>query len=102
MYLLSITFWLEQHVLPCFFKSHFHVDCPGCGFQRSGIALLKGDIANSFIYYPALIPMLLYFGFLALNSKYHFRNARSIINAGCIMIFVIIGTSYIFKLLNQN
>lgn len=51
--------WLEQHLFPCFFKSHFGMECPGCGMQRSLIALLKGDLFASIHYHAALIPFLL-------------------------------------------
>lgn len=50
--------WLEQHLFTCYFKSQFGIDCPGCGLQRSFIALLKGDIAESWHYHPALLPLL--------------------------------------------
>jgi hypothetical protein len=51
--------WLEHHLFPCFFKSHFGMECPGCGMQRSLIALLKGDIAASLHYHIGLIPFII-------------------------------------------
>lgn len=51
--------WLEQHLSPCFFKSHFNMECPGCGMQRSLIALLKGDVLESLHYHVALIPFII-------------------------------------------
>lgn len=51
--------WLEQHLSPCFFKSQFGMECPGCGMQRSLIALLKGDIMQSLHYHIALIPFII-------------------------------------------
>jgi hypothetical protein len=51
--------WLEQHLSPCFFKSHFNLECPGCGMQRSLIALLKGDVLESLHYHVALIPFII-------------------------------------------
>jgi hypothetical protein len=51
--------WLENHLIPCFIKSHFGFDCPGCGMQRALIALLKGDLLQSLHYHPALIPLIL-------------------------------------------
>lgn len=60
-FLISIQMinWLEKHLLPCFFKSHFGMDCPGCGMQRSLIALLKGDVMGSLEYHAALIPFII-------------------------------------------
>ena len=51
--------WLEHNLLPCFLKSHFGLECPGCGMQRSLIALLQGDILESLHYHVALIPFII-------------------------------------------
>lgn len=51
--------WLEHHLLTCFFKATFGVECPGCGSQRALIALLKGDVIGSLKYHAALIPLAL-------------------------------------------
>jgi len=59
--------WLEQHLLTCFFKSHFGFDCPGCGMQRALISLLKGDISDSLRYHAALIPFVITIIFLILQ-----------------------------------
>ncbi len=50
--------WLESHMLPCFYKKYFGVDCPGCGMQRSLVALLKGDLLESLHLFPALLPLM--------------------------------------------
>jgi len=50
--------WLENNLTPCFFKSHFGIDCPGCGMQRAFIALLKGNLFESLHHHPALIPFI--------------------------------------------
>jgi hypothetical protein len=51
--------WLEHHLFSCFFKAHFGITCPGCGMQRSLIALLKGNIIESFQYHAALLPFII-------------------------------------------
>ena len=51
--------WLEHHLLTCFIKSHFGIECPGCGMQRSLIALLKGDVIESIQYHSAVIPFII-------------------------------------------
>lgn len=51
--------WLEHHLFTCFFKTHFGIACPGCGMQRSLIALLKGNIIESLEYHVALIPFII-------------------------------------------
>lgn len=35
------------------------LDCPGCGFQRSVIALFGGNFSASFKFYPPTIPFLI-------------------------------------------
>ena len=61
--------WFEHHMLSCFFKSHFGIECPGCGMQRSFIALLKGNIIESLQYHAALIPFLITLTFLIIQLK---------------------------------
>lgn len=51
--------WLEHHLFSCFFKSHFGLECPGCGVQRSIIALLKGNFLESVQLHAAVIPFIL-------------------------------------------
>ncbi|MFB9842234.1 DUF2752 domain-containing protein [Mucilaginibacter ginsenosidivorans] len=55
--------WLQGHLLPCPFKYVTGIDCPGCGFQRSVLALVQGDLPKSFALYPAAIPLLLFFAY---------------------------------------
>jgi hypothetical protein len=98
-YQLSIINWLQQHQLPCIFKKVTHFDCPGCGFQRSFIELLKGDVGESFRLYPALMPMLLFFTFLILNNKFYIASSTKITKIGIASIFIIILVSYIIKII---
>jgi hypothetical protein len=59
----KIILYLEKNQKPCFFKSHTGFDCPACGIQTSVIQLLKGNFEESFIAYPALIPVVITFLF---------------------------------------
>ncbi|RYU86148.1 DUF2752 domain-containing protein [Mucilaginibacter terrigena] len=54
----SFIQWLQNHLIPCPFKQLTGLDCPGCGLQRSVIALLHGDIYQSFKYHPATILLI--------------------------------------------
>jgi hypothetical protein len=94
--------WIEAHMMPCWFKSIFNVNCPGCGFQRSAIELLKGNIVLSFKLYPALIPLLFYIVFLFFDKKYQYKFSRKITLYGLTSIFITILISYIIKLNYQN
>lgn len=49
----------NRYLLPCPFKYLTGYDCPGCGFQRSFLALLKGNLQESFHLYPPTIPLLI-------------------------------------------
>jgi hypothetical protein len=56
---LSLIKWLQIFLIPCPFKKLTGIDCPGCGFQRSFLSLLQGDLGKSFQLYPATIPLLM-------------------------------------------
>ncbi|MBK6836430.1 MAG: DUF2752 domain-containing protein [Bacteroidetes bacterium] len=47
--------WLKNHQLTCSIKSTFGFECPGCGTQRSIIALLEGNVAESFRLHPGVL-----------------------------------------------
>ena len=98
-YLLNIISWLEKHQLPCLFKQLTHVDCPGCGMQRSFILLLSGDIAGSFKMYPALVPIILLFGFLLLHLIKRFKHGTAILKYSYIFCAGIIMVSYIYRII---
>jgi len=59
-------------MFPCAYKQLFGIDCPGCGFQRACIALLKGNLTQSLSLYPAAIPVLITAFVLLVNSRYKF------------------------------
>ena len=96
---LNIISWLQQNQLPCLFKKYFHIDCPGCGFQRSIIALLKGNVAESFLLFPTTFALLIFFMGLIVNNKYQFANNKVILNVGLVFIFTTFTTSYLYKLI---
>ncbi len=98
LYSLNIIHWLEQHQLPCFFKQLTHVDCPGCGMQRSLLLLLRGDLAASLQLYPALIPVLLLFLLLILHVMGKVRNGAVILKYSYFFCAGLILLSYIYKL----
>ena len=70
---------LENNNMACFYKKHFGIDCPGCGFQRSLIHLLKGDFAESFHMYPALLPTILMIGFLLVHITLKIKHGARIL-----------------------
>lgn len=89
--------WLEKYLLPCPFKALTGLDCPGCGFQRSVIALLKGYLTESFHLYPATIPILLLSMFLLLKIKILLDENGKITRALFAVVITVVTVSYAFK-----
>ena len=55
---LGLADWLRENMLECPNKAMTGYDCPGCGMQRSFIALIEGHLVESFLLYPPLIPIM--------------------------------------------
>ena len=94
--------WLNHHLLSCPFKAHFGVDCPGCGLQRSVLALLKGNLLESFKFYPATVPLFMLIIFTAIHLKVDFKFGAQLIKLVFIGIAVIILINYIYKIYNHQ
>jgi Protein of unknown function (DUF2752) len=98
----DIIDWLEHRGLECSFKKNLHLECPGCGFQSSLAALLKGHLAESFRLYPAAIPLLLVFLMTALHLVFKFKHGAAIIKYLFILSAILIFINFIHKIINQN
>ncbi|QNA42724.1 DUF2752 domain-containing protein [Lacibacter sediminis] len=94
--------WLEKNLLTCPSKKFLHIECPGCGLQRSYIALMKGDFADSFQLYPAAIPMLLLFCYLLLHVFFRFKSGGKILMILYIFCASIIAVHYIYKIVTHQ
>ncbi|MBC7650925.1 MAG: DUF2752 domain-containing protein [Deinococcales bacterium] len=94
--------WLKGFMLICPSKRLLHIECPGCGFQRSFFALLDGNFNKSLQLYPAMLPILLLIAFTILHIKYQFSFGAVIIKYFFILIAVIILAFYIYKIMNQK
>jgi hypothetical protein len=94
--------WMEANMLSCPSKKYLHIDCPGCGMQRSFLLLLKGDWLASLQMYPATIPILGLLAFLSLHLKYQFRNGAIIIKYLYLAIAILVAVFYIYKILNHK
>ncbi len=108
LFFLILTFysnlihWLESHLLTCYVKGLTGMDCPGCGLQRSVIALLRGDVASSWHIYPAAMPMLALFGFTFVHIRFQFSWGAMLIKFGYVAVVVLILINYIFKIKNNQ
>jgi hypothetical protein len=94
--------WMELNMLTCPSKKWLHIECPGCGFQRSVIALFRGDIRTSLELYPATIPLLFLIGYVALHVKYDFRHGATVIKYLYLGVATIVLVFYIYKVLNHK
>jgi len=91
--------WLENNLLACPYKKYLGMDCFGCGMQRSFIALLKGNLVESFFLYPALIPMILMFLFLIVHLIFKFKNGGTWLMYMFIFIVSIVVIGFFGKLI---
>lgn len=94
--------WLEAHQLTCPSRSLFHMDCPGCGLQRSFIAMLKGDWTDSLHLYPALVPILILLTYAVLHFKFKFRQGARTVLIMQILVVSVVTVHYIYKILNHQ
>lgn len=94
---LEIT---EADMLPCLSKQLLGLECPGCGLQRSVALLLSGQVTESFLMYPGLYPMMLFFGFAALDRFVGFRRGGRITTALGLLTAGTILLNFLIKLLN--
>ncbi|MDR1611056.1 MAG: DUF2752 domain-containing protein [Candidatus Symbiothrix sp.] len=94
--------WIEDHLLTCPSKHFFRFDCPGCGLQRSILALFEGDLVKSVQLYPATIPILFCFIFTALHLKFDFKHGAEIIKWSYILSVTIIFVFYCYKIFTHK
>jgi hypothetical protein len=94
--------WLKQHLLVCPSKYFLRIDCPGCGLQRSLIALAKGDVLASLSLYPATLPMIMLLVYTGLHLKMDFRYGASVIKWGFIGCTAIVLIFYIYKIFTHK
>ena len=90
--------WLEKFLLPCQFKTFTGFDCPGCGFQRSVLALFQGDFTRSFHLYPATILILFLSVFLLLKWKFALDQQGKFSRFLIVLAVFTVMISYGFKL----
>ena len=97
-HILIAVISLKNLMLPCLNKKLFGVECPGCGFQRAFLMLIKGDFSEAFHMYPAIYPMLLLVVFLGSNLFLKIKYAFHIkVFLGITTVLTII-VSYILKM----
>ena len=83
----------------CFYKKYLGIECPWCGFQRALKLLLEGNLVESVAMFPALIPLILMFVYLAVHLFFKFRHGSRILLSLFILNTVIIIVNYIIKII---
>ncbi|MEN0055245.1 MAG: DUF2752 domain-containing protein [Mucilaginibacter sp.] len=86
---LGLVHWLQNHLIACPFKYITGIDCPGCGFQRSVMALFQGDLQKSFTLYPPTIPLLLFFTYGIADALFNWDTQKSSVKK---TLFMIVGS----------
>ena len=98
----GFLYWLKHHLLTCPFKASTGIDCPGCGIQRSVIALVEGNFLVSFKLYPATVPIIGLIVFAIVHLKFDFKNGAFIIKMIYIAITLIIVINYVYKIFTNQ
>lgn len=85
-------------MLPCPYKSLTGIDCLGCGMQRAFIALLQGHFRESFLLYPALLPVLFTLILTAVHLKFKLANGAAYVKYSYLFTIILVLVSYIWKM----
>ncbi len=93
---------VEQYLLTCPSKKFFYLDCPGCGLQRSLLALIKGDIAASWNLYPPTLFILATLTLLLLHLIFSFKHGAYILKILFIITVAVMAANYFYKIINHQ
>lgn len=102
LFISDLVRWLESHMLTCPSVRWFHMQCMGCGMQRSAIALLKGNFIESFVLYPALAPLLGLCTFAIAHLIFRFSSGARIIMILQIAVVTIMLVHYFYKIFTSQ
>jgi hypothetical protein len=95
--MMTLVFKAEEYMLPCLNKTLFGTECMGCGLQRSFWLVINGEFTAALHMYPAIYPLILLFGAVALNIIKPSKLLGKLIVALAISSVLIIITSFIIK-----
>ncbi|MFC7524744.1 DUF2752 domain-containing protein [Parapedobacter sp. GCM10030251] len=94
--------WLQRLLLPCPFKTLTGIDCPGCGFQRSLLALFNGNWAESYHLYPPTIPLLIVLVYAIVKGAAGFDKRDVVLKILAVACGWFVMGAYILKLWNGH
>jgi len=78
------------------------MDCPGCGLQRSFLALLHGHLSQSLHYHLATIPLLLLLLILILHLTINIPKGVQIIIGLQLTVAILSLAFYIYKIVHHQ
>ncbi len=90
--------WLENNQSTCNYKKHFGVRCPGCGMQTSILELMRGNIWESILIYPALIPIIITVIFSLIQVIFKLEKGAKILFALLIFDILLVLINFLIKL----
>jgi hypothetical protein len=85
-------------MIPCSWKETFGVECPACGTQRSFFALLHGDLIESVVLFPALLPLIALVIIAIIHLIKPFQSAPKWIIRLVILIGILMVGNWILKM----
>ncbi|HMI03162.1 MAG TPA: DUF2752 domain-containing protein [Pedobacter sp.] len=91
----------DNFLLPCPFKYLTGTDCPGCGFQRSVIALAHGDLKESLNFYPPAIPLLVTLAIVLIAKLRRGDLSDSVIRILYLITGSAVAINYLFKIITH-
>jgi len=94
--------FMENHLLSCPSKKYLHIECPGCGLQRSLLRLMEGRFMDSFRLYPATVPLIAMLIFTLLHLKFKFLYGGMILKYLQFSVATMILVFYIYKIVNHK
>ena len=94
--------FIAAHLLPCPSRKYLHIQCPGCGLQRSFVALLQGHPLDSFVLYPATVPIIVLFIFLCLHLWYRYRNGALWLRRIYLFCAAVVVLQYVYKIASNQ
>ncbi|WP_353958916.1 DUF2752 domain-containing protein [Pedobacter aquatilis] len=95
---INLVDWLQNHLIPCPIKTLTHLDCPGCGFQRSVILLFQGNFQQSWELYPPAIPLILVFISAFIIQKFPFAKSPIVLKSMIIIVGNFVLICYLYKM----
>lgn len=87
----------EDLMLPCLSKKTFGVECFGCGTQRAFLMVLDGKFSEAYQLFPAIYPLLLFFGFAILNFIDQKRNYGFFMILTAVISAIVMVVSYFIR-----